>query len=253
MISTRTALNAPSPISFGEDMTSTTNNLQRLSAIEGNIVEQVVLDHLATNDSIHRRFFATCHRSTVTRTTSRLCDSGWLAEAMLIYPRKYFLPGPLAVSAYGIPQQRQNPLGPQSLPTEYALLEYTGANAADVTRVTPDGLKSRFPWYRPEDMAAPHCMRTTHEQRMLELVRVDLGGPADLVARKCRDAIQARRSAAEFEKLMQSRRFSIVIITATSSKAIAIEAALANHIWPDGLVFRINAFPSLISILPRSL
>ena len=234
-------------------MSITTNKLPGLNATERRIVEQVIRDHLATNDSIHRRFFAACHRSTVTRTTSRLCNAGWLAEALLNYPRKYFLPGPQAVSAYGIPQQRQNPLGPQSLPTEYALLEYTGANSADVARLTTEDLQLRYPWYRKENLTAPHCLRVSNEQQMLELIRVDLGGPADLVARKCRDGVQSRKNATEFEKLMLSRGFSIVIITATSSKAKAIEAALTHHIWPDGLVFRINAFPSLISLLPRSL
>jgi hypothetical protein len=216
-------------------------------------VEQVVRDHIATNDSIQRRFFATHHRSTVTRITSQLCATGWLAESLLVYPRKYFLPGPLAVSAYGIPQQRQNPLGPQSLPTEYALLEYTGANATDVTRVTSEELQPRFPWYRLEDLAAPHCLRATGAHRTLELIRVDLGGPADQVARKCRDGIQSRKNAVEFEKLLLSGGFSIVVITATNSKAKAIESALSHHIWPEGLIFRINAFASLISLLPRSL
>lgn len=249
---TKTVLSAPSPISSGELMT-TTNKVPRLNTLERRIVEQVIRDHLATNDSIHHRFLADRHRSTVTRITSRLCNSGWLAETLLIYPRKYFLPGPLAVSAYGIPQQRQNPLGPQSLPTEYALLEYTGANAPDVTRVTPEELQPRYPWYRREDATTPHCLRVIENRPMLELIRIDLGGPADLVARKCRDAVLSRKVSVEFEKLVLSRGFSIVIITATSSKAKAIEASLTHHIWPDGLVFRINAFPSLIPLIPRNL
>ena len=233
--------------------TTPTKLRPNLTASERRIVEQVVRDHIATNDSIQSRFFAAHHRSTVTRVTSRLCAAGWLAESWLVYPRKYFLPGPLAVAAYGIPQQRQNPLGPQSLPTEYALLEYTGANTDEVTRATSDELLQRYRWYRHEDLFAPHCLRRRDEQWTLELVRVDLGGPADLIARKCRDGVQARKSTVAFDKLMLSGGFSIVVITATRSKAKAIETALSHHVWPDGLVFRITAFPALISLLPRNL
>jgi hypothetical protein len=224
----------------------------RLSDRDRQIVEQVVRDRIGTNEAIQKRFFAGAHASSVTRATARLRAAGWLSAFPLIYPSKYFVPGKLAASAYGLSMGRTYPLGPQALPSEYAVLEYTAANADRIKRLTTEELLARVPWYRPEWTLAPHCERLGGETSTLELLRVDLGGPADHIARKCRKDITLRQRVPEFSELVRRGEFSLVLITGSTGKAAAIQSALDQHHWPERLSFRIAAFLSLIPLLPRS-
>lgn len=210
-------------------------------------------DRISTNEVIQRRFFDSTHASNVTRTTARLCDGGWLASFPLIYPTKYFVPGKRTASAYGLPVARTYPLGPQSLPTEYALLEYTTASSDQTKRVGFDEVQRVAPWYRVEWTMAPHCLRIDDKAATLEFIRVDLGGPPDHVARKCCRDIAARNAAPEFAAFVAKRSFSVVLITGSTGKAAAIQSALDQHHWPAGLTFRLAVFVSLIPLLPRSL
>lgn len=224
-----------------------------LSARGRLIIDQVIRDQIATNESIHKRIGLNCHPSTITRITARLCESGWLVDFPLIYPCKYFLPGKQATAAFGLPVSRSHPLGPQSLPTEFALLEYTSTNSAQVQRLLPSELQSQYPWYRPVWKFASHCLRKSERKQVLELIRVDLGGPADHIARKCRDDISAPSAVAEFHDMLSRAEFCLVVITGSTSKAAAIQSALESHQWPEGIVFRLAVFVSLLPLLPRSL
>lgn len=225
----------------------------RLTDRERSIVEYAVRNRIITNEVIHPQFFGDAHPSRVTRTTARLCEAGWLQSFPLIYPTKYFVPGKQAIAAYGLPKGRCYPLGPQSLPTEYASLQYASANPDRLTRLTPEEISERHPWYAAEWTLAPHCERVGGSKAILELLRVDLGAAADHIARKCRRDIRLRRRAPEFDRLISDGEFSMVIITGSTSKAASIQSALDQHLWPKHLQFRIAVFISLISILPRGL
>ncbi len=108
-------------------------------------------------------------------------------------------------------------------------------------------------WYQAEWMQAPHCQREIEGKLVLELIRVDLGGPADLIARKCRKDVEARRKLQAFTEMVAEGRFSMVVVTGSTAKAAAIQAALSQHRWPTNLQFRLAVFVSLIPLLPRSL
>lgn len=217
------------------------------------IIEQTIRDQIATNESIHKRSGLSVHPSTITRITARLCEAGWLIDFPLIYRCKHFLPGKQATAAFGLPVSRSYPLGPQSLPTEFALLEYTSSNSAQVQRLLPSELQSKYPWYRPVWKFASHCLRRSERKQVLELIRVDLGGPADHIARKCRDDISAQAAVSEFHDMLSRAEFCLVVITGSTSKAAAIQSALESHQWPEGIVFRLAVFVSLLPLLPRSL
>jgi len=235
-------------------MSSTRNPaLSRLTSRDRLIVEHVVRDRISTNEVIQQRFFDAAHPTSVTRVTARLCSLGWLASFPLIYPTRYFVPGKLSASAYGLPASRTLPLGPQSLPTDYAVLKYTSANDPQVQRLTYEEIDRVATWYQPEWMFHPHCMRHHESGGILELVRVDLGGPADHIARKCRDDIRLRNDMAEFQEFVKRGRFALVILTGSTAKAAMIQAALDHQPWMQGIVFRLSVFVSLIPLLPRSL
>jgi len=92
----------------------------------------------------------------------------------------------------------------------------------------------------------PYCLDAEHD--ILELVRVDLGGAADHVARKCAADIAARRDEFPFSILLQEERFRLVIITTTTEKAAAIQQSLGSRIWPDGLLLHIAVVPDLLNL-----
>ena len=249
-----TVSNAPSPISCGENMDPIRDSkLTGLSRLEKLILEHVVRDKITTNEMIQKRFLEMRHPSAVTRITSRLTERGWLCAFPLLYPTKYFVAGKRTASAYGLASGRTQPMGPQSLPTEYAILEYTAANSSCVRRLTCDEIRTLIPWYGEEHTNIAHCHRETTDGWCLELLRVDLGGSADHVARKCKGDLESRLTQAKFRELVSSGGFSIVVITGSTAKAEAVLQALDQHVWPSGIVFRTSVFFSLIPLLPRSL
>jgi len=235
------------------DVTKETNNkLTRLSLRKRQIVEQVIRDRLSTNEVILRRFFANCHPTTVTRATAELCSLDWLNAYPLVYPTKYFRPGKRAASAFGMALGATLPLGPQALPTEYAVLLYTTNNPQNVQRLLTSELRTRHPWFKIDWMQSTHTIRTSAERSIIELIRVDLGGPADHIARKCQSEIHARYVIEEFRQLLANQEFQLVVITGATEKAAQIDSALTAHAWPQGMLFRIAVFTELLSLLPRS-
>lgn len=225
----------------------------QLTGRDRDIIEHVVRDRITTNEVIQNRYFDDSHASAVTRATARLCAASWLSAFPLLYPTKYFIPGKLTASAYGLSIGRTYPLGPQALPREFAVLKYTAANSPNVIRLNNQEILLSAPWYQAEWMQASHCQREVDGKLVLELIRVDLGGPADLIARKCRKDVEARRKLQAFTEMVAEGRFSMVVVTGSTAKAAAIQAALSQHRWPTNLQFRLAVFVSLIPLLPRSL
>ena len=82
----------------------------------------------------------------------------------------------------------------------------------------------------------------------MELVRVDLGGPADHVARKCAEDLSKRYPLREFLPLIAAHRFRLVVVTATSDKVNAIQRSLNRHSLPKDLQTHFCVVPQLISI-----
>lgn len=223
--------------------------MTRLSERKRQIVEQVGRDRLSTNEIIRQRFFTDCHSTTVTRATAELCSLDWLNSYPLLYPNLYFRPGKRAVSALGMLSSATLSLGTQALPTEYAILLYTANNYPHVQRLSIDELRTLHSWFQPEWFNATHALRTG---TTTELLRVDLGGPADHIARKCLSEIHARYVVDQFRQLLANQEFQLVVITGATGKAAQINSALAAHTWPQGMRFRIAVFTELLSLLPRS-
>ena len=67
--------------------------------------------------------------------------------------------------------------------------------------------------------AAPHCI---DQADMLEVVRVDLGGPADHVARRCATDLISRCRIREFLMLLAETCFRLEVITSTTGKPPAV-------------------------------
>ena len=224
-------------------------NRPRKSKRDRMILDHVVRHRMTTNEVVHRLYFPHHKDNAVTKVTARLCRERLLCKFVLCYPRAYFTLGDQAVQNLGVSPGRTCPLGPQSLPTEYAVLAYALLGSSRHVRLTVAELQTFCPWLPAEFLDFPHCLDESGASPVVELIRVDLGGKPDHLARKCDADVQVRRRNGEFENLVRQGRFRLVVITGTAQKAAAIEAALNQHVWPDGLQFHLAVVPDLVLLI----
>ncbi len=203
---------------------------------------------LGTNAAYHRAIFAGQSCNAVTKVTSRLCRQGWLRRYPLLPPEDYFTLGPTAVRDLGYPTRRTEPLGPQALPVDYAVLLYATLGEHARQRLTMEELSVQFAWMPTEIMHAPYCQSRSG---LLELVRVDLGGSPYHIARKVAAACSSRLQYAEFQQLLDEQRFQFVILTATGSKAKLLRASIDELSWPAKLRIHLTTIPRLTQLQLR--
>lgn len=209
------------------------------------ILEHVARYRLTTLEALQRAVLPGLTRNAVNKIANRLCDAGLLRKHKLLYPMNYFVPGELGVRSLGLGAHRATPLGSQSLPQEFALLAFATLGTNSHLRLNPVEVKRRCPWLPLSLAMAPHCI---DQADVLELVRVDLGGPADHVARKCAVDLTERCRIPEFVALVAARQFRLVVITSTTDKVAAIQRALNHHQWPSGLLVHFSVVRQLLSL-----
>ncbi|HEY2786509.1 MAG TPA: hypothetical protein VGJ05_16205 [Fimbriiglobus sp.] len=83
----------------------------------------------------------------------------------------------------------------------------------------------------------------------LGLIRIDGGGSADHVARKCREDIDSRRTLPAFSRLIEEGRFLIAVATFTDEKVAEIRSQVERLKTP--VRFRLEVIPELVNLLPR--
>lgn len=213
--------------------------------------DQAILEHveryrLTTVVVLSRAVLPGISRNAIAKTANRLCKAGYLRKYPLLHPTKYFVLGKAGTRVRGLAGSGATPLGPQSLPQEYATLVHAALGKTPRERLTPAEVLSRYPWLTSKLAEAPHCI--SKPDGVLELIRVDLGGPPDHIARKCLADVNRRRRLREFWPFVTEGHFRLVIITTTKEKANAIQQALGRHSWPQGLLVHFTILPQLLSL-----
>ena len=219
---------------------------RQLSLRDRKIVEHVLRYRLTTVEVLGHVVLPGLSPNALSKISSRLCDAGYLRKYTLLHPTHYFVLSETGANSLGVGNHRATPLGPQSLPLEYAVLVYATLGKAPRRRLTAAEVLRKCPWLKPALAEAPHCEDEQHGA--LELIRVDLGGPADHVARKCAADVTQRRRWRQFAALVTQGHFRLVIITATKEKAAAVRQALDRHDWPPGLLVHFSVVPQLLSL-----
>lgn len=231
-------------------MTEVTNTANRLlSGRDRNVIDHVARYRLTTIPVLRHTHLRGLSRSAAGKIVGRLCSAEFLQGYSLFHPTRYFVLGSQGAKSLGIGTHRTLPLGPQSLPLEYASLVYATLGKQPRKRLSRREVLALCPWLPESLAAAPHCFDEAH--RVLELLRVDLGGPADHVARKCLADINARRRLSEFSNTVRSGKFRLVIITSTADKASALRQAIDRHDWPLELPIHFSIVPDLLSLTAR--
>lgn len=210
------------------------------------IVDHVARYRLTTVEVLCRIVLPDLSPNAVSKITNRLCDAGYLRKYTLLHPTRYYVIGEVGANLLGVGGHRVGPLGPQSLPMEYAVLVYATLGNSPRRRLNSAEVLRVCPWLTPTLADVPHCADEQHG--VLELIRVDLGGPADHVARKCALDVLKRRRLREFSVVLAKNRFRLVVITATKEKATAVRHALDRHDWPDGLLVHLSVVPQLLAL-----
>ncbi|MFO0979117.1 MAG: hypothetical protein U0996_22090 [Planctomycetaceae bacterium] len=208
------------------------------------ILEHIARFRLSTVESIQAVLLRNLSLNAIRKIVRRLCADRLLQKFQLKHPREYLILGDRGARRLGLGQHRSAPLGPQALPLDYAILVYATLGHTPRLRLTTDEVRHRCPWLPEALIKTPHCMDAS---QTLELIRVDLGGPADHVARKCAIDISKRCRVPEFPALVASPLFRLVVITATDGKSAAIQKACARHDWPNGLTMHFATVSKLLS------
>jgi hypothetical protein len=221
----------------------------RLSVRDITILEHVARYRISTGEVLHKLFFHGCRANAVTKITSRLCRHQYLCRYPLNHPRTYFTIGPHEARRAGLPMARTQPLGPLSLPAEYGVLSCATRGRRLHQRLTTRELLVLCPDLPIDLRDRPCCLDETISAPRLELVRVDLGGQADHVARKCVADIRSRTGIDSIQSLMAQGRFHLIIVTGTTAKAAAICDALDQHPWPDRFQIHMVVVSDLVPLI----
>ena len=225
------------------------NTATRLSERDGQILAHVARNRITTCEVLHRHYFPQQQPNAVTKVTLRLCAGGYLRSFPLYHPRTYFTLGPSGAQHFGLPEGRCRPLGPQSLPVEYGVLSFATRGNRLHRRLIRREIEDFCPGLPDGLYDQPHCLNDGHSSELLEIIRVDLGGRPDHVARKCHADMHLRNDVEGFRALLKAERAVLVIVTGTTVKAASIRDALDNHVWPAGLQFRLAVIPDLLPLI----
>lgn len=230
----------------GQHARKTTDERQR------RIIEHVLRHRISTNAAIRRHVCPQLTPNAVSKLTAAFCRNGVLACHPLFPPLVYFTLGKQAAAERGLPLRRTLPLGPQALPIEYGVLAYAALGSGNHLRLTSDELQRLLPGVPGSLLDAPYSLDENGTPTpVLELIRVDLGGSADHVARKCAADLRLRKTEPAFGAWIKEARLRLVIVTGAPDKAAAIRTAVNQHLWPDGLPIHFAVVPQLLRLTGR--
>jgi hypothetical protein len=233
---------------------STTNqsSILPLSDRDEEILLHVARYRVSVYEVLKNKFFPDHGPTAPIKVVNRLCRQGFLKRIPLYGRKCGFVLTSRASKTLGASWRRDELPGPQSLPIDFAVLMYA-TTRKQRRRLTRLELASLFPWVTPALASLPHCTDNEPAGRnCLELIRVDLGGTPEHVARKCFQDIAKRRDRELFGTLLREGRFKLVVITTAKEKAAAIQKALDRHAWPDGLAIHLVVLPQLAAFLGRT-
>ena len=215
------------------------------------IVEHVMQHRISTNSVIHKHICPDLTPNAVSKATTRLCAKGLLVQHPLFLTTNYFTLGSAGARLLGVPLYRARPLGPQALVIEYGVLAHAAMGSTYRQRLTSADLDELLPGVRPLLVHAAYCLDESSCPSVLELVRVDLGGGADHVARKAAFDFRLRRNEPAFQPWLSDHRLRLVIVTGSTDKSAAIRAAVNQHLWPDGLSIHLAVVTPLLRLTGR--
>lgn len=230
-------------------------NAKTLGSRDRQILEDVVRYRLITNDWILNRYLEEAKPNAAIKISNRLVREGWLTPHRLFQRKQYFTAGTSLVRKQGLPIGRTRPLGSQALAIHYAALRYcalSGVNSHQGTEprlATFEELKHLFSWLPQPLLYRPHVLSESKNGVDWKVLRIDMGGRPDHVARKIIGDIKHLEKHSEFTSVLNDRKFTQVVLCPSPNKKRLIEQALSDRTWPRGLRFQMGVLPELFQLL----
>ena len=216
------------------------------------IVQHVARHRLTTHEVLLRLFFPASQPNSVVKVTSRLCRTQVLQKFPLVHPQVYFTLTAKACRQIGGAPSRSQPLGPQALPSELAALHYCTCGARYHQRLTLHEVIEHFPWFPAASRHEIYSIdRYPENQKVMEWIRADLGGPSHHIVRKTHRRLHRLLESPLFVQALAHGWFRIVFLTATQQKVQAIRDALQQHDWPDATLLHLAVIPQLLPLTAR--
>ena len=225
-------------------------NQPDLRSRDQTILDAVVRYRLMTHQTLQRLVLPNLSLNAISKVTARLCRTQRLSRHLLIPPENYFRLGATGSSILGQSSRSKNPLGPQALPIDYATLCYCCLFDQKRRRLTQDELETYMPWLPEQLTHSPFCVDSINR---LNLVRVDLGGSAQYVARKISRSIEKYQVVVEFNDMIAGGRFQISLLTTSEEKADAIAKSVASTGCPANVPVNLSVIPRLSLLLLQRL
>lgn len=220
----------------------------RLVDRDYDILDHVARYHLTTRDVLHLLYFDDSELNAVTKVTSRLCEFGFLCSHRLYANKNYFVLGPAGARLLGISPKKSKPIGVQALPEKYAILQYCCLSPHDREKLQVRELAAYLGTLQGKGLkAANYYVDQDGTTARLAQMRVDLGGTAAHVVRKCRDDLERLVMLPAIDSLVRKNEFMLAILTTSAQKEKDIQDALLRHSWP--IVFRVEAVADLGPLL----
>lgn len=222
----------------------------RLGDRDYEIFEHILRYHMTTREVLHRLFFSDSDPNAVTKVLSRLTEHEYVRRYEMYPQRSYYVLGPEATKLLGCSPKRFEPLGPLALAREFAVLAYCCLSNDKRVRLTVrEVAQIQADLLQPKLDSSHYYLDDDGTARRLAYIRVDCGGSADHIVRKCREDIRRRERLAAFAPYINSQRFLISLVTAREEKAAVIHEALKRQQWP--CLFRIETVPELAQLITR--
>ncbi|MCA9150046.1 MAG: hypothetical protein KDA92_12125, partial [Planctomycetales bacterium] len=195
------------------------------SSRESAFVEFVLRYGMGTNRTFRSRILTGRTLNAVSKVTARMVRDEVLSRHDFLPPEVCFRLGAGAARVLGLPSRVTQPLGPQRLPVDFATLEYATQGSPARRRLSATDIEDYLPWMPEELRQSPYCLDATGR---LELIRVDLGGSPQHIARKVANAAHARLSVPKIAELAARSLFHVVVLTSTGEKATQIAKVMAD-------------------------
>ena len=222
--------------------------MAKLQDRDHELLEFVMRYRIATREVLHRNFFSDSELNAVTKVTSKLVERHFLARHPFIGQASYFTLGTAGAKHFGAPFRSSLPLGPQSLLTQFGLLEYCNAPGVKRTRLRVRELQQKYQAILQKGVeAANYVLDATVIPTRFQFVRVDGGGTADHALRKLRNALACRLKNPICGRLIADNRFDLACVTCSKERADEIRVRVEEEKFPCPVVLFV--LPELTSLL----
>jgi hypothetical protein len=221
-----------------------------LTARDRKILENVHRHRIGTDETVRRRLFPDVQGNRpVRKVAKRLVERRFLREYELAPGEFYYILAPRGARAIGVRPSEPRPFTDQSLPSALAIAYYCATTG--VKRFTAEEFVTKYPYLcRRGVRSSGYFIEETEKGLRIGFFIIDRGATTRVMLTKIRKVISKRYKLREFAKLMQDRRFVLVVLTGYEEKKQKLDQAIfRKHRGP--VQVRVEVLPELGFLLTR--